>query len=145
MDTEAGVILGSVDTAPRPRHGERAAMIRKLSLRYPELGDYDIARKVGCDPANVTRVLQRFSGTLALDDLAEFQANRADVYDALQHRALASITDTHLSKSSALQLVTVAAILEDKRRLTMGQPTSIHVTALVDLVQVLRERRNEQE
>ena len=137
-------MLGA-DTAPQPRWGERAAMIRKLSIKYPELGHYDIARKVGCDPANVTRVLQRFSGKNAISDLQDFQANRADAYDALQHRALASITDEGLANSSPLQLVTVAAILEDKRRLTMGQPTSIHVTALVDLVQVLRERRNEQE
>ena len=71
----------------------------------------------------------------------DFQANKADIYDVIQSRALASITQEHLDKCSAVQLVTAAAILEDKSRLVRGQPTSIHVNALMDVAAMLREHR----
>ena len=139
-DAAPGVIIGSM-----PRHGERAALIRNLATRYPELSHPAIAQRVGSSPQNVDQVLSKFLGDNSLDDLRAFQGNETDILDAVRMRTVASITQDKLDKANALQLITGAAILMDKSRLLQGQPTSIHVTALVDLVQVLRERRNEQE
>ncbi len=41
--------------------------------------------------------------------------------------------------------MTVAAILEDKARLIRGQATSIHVHALLDVLDMIRERRDERD
>ena len=58
----------------------------------------------------------------------------------MQMRALASVTQDKLRKSSAGSLVTVAAILEDKARLVRGQATSINVQALLEVAELIRQR-----
>ena len=78
------------------------------------------------------------------DELREFQANKGDIYDAVQMRALGSVTSAKLQKASAGSLVTVAAILEDKARLIRGQASSIHVHALVDVLDALRMREEQE-
>ena len=118
-----------------------APHIRATKLRYPELPDAQVAKRVGCSASNVSQVMKRFLRKNSFADLQEFQAERANIYDAVQFQALASITPTKLAKSSAAQLVTMAAILEDKRRLTLGQPTSLHVHALIDVLKAIREKR----
>lgn len=125
---------------PKPRKGERAAQIRSLAVRYPELSHSDIAKTVGCDPSNVPRVLNTFLGTKSLDNLEEFRADKTQIFEALQYRALSSITDESLAKANPLQLITGAAILQDKIQLMSGLPTSIHVTALLDIADMLRKR-----
>lgn len=117
-----------------------APKIRKLKTRYPELGNTAIARQVGCSINNVDQVLRRFLGKTSVDDLRNFQEAKADVYDALQLRALGSITQAKLSKAPVVALVTSAAILEDKARLVRGQATGINVNVLMDLAEVLRSR-----
>ena len=125
---------------PAPRKGERAAQIRKLALRYPELSNSEIARKVGCRPQNVSGVLSTFLAGHSEEKLRDYQQNRADIFDAVGMRALSSITDDTLAKAGFQQLVTGAAILVDKSQLLRGQPTSIHVSALLDVLDVIRER-----
>jgi hypothetical protein len=117
-----------------------APLIRATKLRYPEFSEAQIAKRVGCSPSNVHQVLSVFLHGHSEQELREFQANKADIYDAVQLRALASVTQDKLRKSSAGSLVTVAAILEDKARLVRGQATSIHVHALVDVLDMLRAR-----
>lgn len=129
---------------PKPRHGERAARIREMYVKYPTLSNSGIARTVGCTPSNVDSVLKTFLGRQTVEDLRSFQANKADIYDAIQVRTLASITQEHLDKASALQLVTAAAIMEDKKRLVSGEPTSFHVTALIDVLTELRKHKREE-
>jgi hypothetical protein len=119
-----------------------APLIRATKARYPELSEAQIAKRVGCSPSNVHQVLTPFLHGHSEQELRDFQANKADIYDAVQMRALASVTQEKLRKSSAGSLVTVAAILEDKARLLRGQATSIHVSALLDLVELLREKRD---
>ena len=138
----AGVLVGA---ATQPRWGERAEHIRLLHDRYPAMPPSVIANKVGCDPSNVTRVINRYVKSVSLEELQDFQSTKADIYDAMQHKALSSITDESLSKCNALQLVTVAAILEDKNRLVRGQPTAIHAHVLVDVLAMLRERDSEEQ
>jgi hypothetical protein len=122
-----------------------APLIRTTKLRYPELSEGEIAKRVGCSPSNVHQVLSVFLHGHSERELRDFQANKADIYDTVQMRALASVTQDKLRKSSAGSLVTVAAILEDKVRLIRGQATSINVHALVDVLDMLRERRDERD
>jgi hypothetical protein len=117
-----------------------APLIRTTKLRYPELSEAEIAKRVGCSPSNVHQVLSVFLHGHSERELREFQANKADIYDAVQMRALASVTQEKLRKSSAGSLVTVAAILEDKARTLRGQPTAIHVQALLEVCDLLRQR-----
>ena len=125
---------------PKPRKGERAAKIRQLALRHPELSQADIAKKVGCKPQNVSGVLATFLADKKYDELQEFRENKTEIFEAVQYNALASITSDHLRNASFQQLVTGAAILQDKIQLMSGLPTSIHVTALVDVLEQLRKR-----
>ena len=135
-DAAPGVIIGSM-----PRHGERAALIRNLATRYPELSHPAIAQRVGCSPQNVDQVLSKFLGNNSLDDLRAFQGNETDILDAVRMRTVASITQDKLDKANALQLITGAAILQDKIQVMRGQPTSIHVHALVNVLDAIAEMR----
>jgi predicted transcriptional regulator len=116
-----------------------------MKMRFPELSEAQIAKRVGCDPANVHRVLTRFLGDKATEEeLAQYQSTKADVFDALQLRIHKSITDEDISKAPLLPRVTAAAILEDKARTIRGQATQINVSLLLDAVQAVREmRRND--
>jgi hypothetical protein len=120
-----------------------APLIRATKLRYPELSEADIAKRVGCSPSNVHQVLTPFLYGHSEQELRDFQANKANIYDAVQMRALGSVTQDKLRKSSATSLVTAAAILEDKARTTRGQPTNIHVQLLMEVCDLLRRQRDE--
>lgn len=139
----------STDAQLRPRSNTRntgaAPKIRKMKLRYPELSEVQIAKRVGCDPANVHRVLKRFLGKKqSQDDLRQFQADKADVFDALQHRALMSVTDAKLAKTGVRDLAVAAGIWEDKARIVRGQATQINVNVLLDAVQAIRDMRSKE-
>ena len=138
-DLPAGVVLGAEQSSFGQQTGA-AEHIRLLHDRFPAMSNTAIANKVGCDESNVRRVLQRYVRNCSLEELQDFQASKGDIYDAIQSKALSCITEDKLVHSSAVQLVTVAAILEDKSRLVRGQPTSIHVHALVDVLEALRVR-----
>lgn len=122
------------------RNGSAPA-IRKLHEKYPEMTKAAIARKVGCTPHNVSVVLAKYLHDTSPEGLADFQANKAEVYDALQHRLLSSLTPEKISNSKVMEAVTAAAILEDKARLVRGQATGINVTVLMDVAEAIRARR----
>ena len=137
---EQPTIEAKIQKSPKSRKGV-APLIRRLHLDYPELTDSQIARKVGCSPANVGIVLRRFLGKHTTAELSSFQENKADIYDALQLKVLSSVTESKLRKTPAISLITGAAILEDKARLVRGQATGINVTALVDVAELLRNQQ----
>lgn len=122
-----------------------APQIRALKERFPEMAPSAIARRVGCDPSNVTRVLQTYLNGASIEDLRGFQENKADVYDSLQRSILESITAGDFVKAPLMARVTSAAILEDKARLVRGQATSINVNVLMDVVDAIRTRRDNQQ
>lgn len=122
----------------RPPHGTRAALIRRMKCRYPELSEAQIGRRVGCSRQNVNQVLAAFLDGHSEAELRDFQAQKADIYDAIQQRALECVTSAKLQKSSAPSLVTAAAILEDKARLVRGQATGINVQVLMDVASMIR-------
>ena len=138
---DPGVLLGA--DSHFGSHTGAAEHIRLLHDRFPNMSNTAIANKVGCDESNVRRVLQRYVRDCSIEELRDFQANQGDIYDAIQHKALSSITDTALAKCNALQLVTVAAVAMDKSRLVRGQPTALHAHILVDVLDLLRHKDGE--
>jgi hypothetical protein len=141
LEVENAVVLPA--DKPKPRKGERAAKIRQLHTDYPELSQSAIARKVGCHPDNVYQVLRRFSGRDNPAHLEGFRAHKVDIFEMVQSRMLASITDEKLAKESAYSAVVAASIIQDKIQLMSGLPTSIHVTALLDIADQLRKREDQ--
>ena len=124
------------------RHTGVAPAIRRMKMQYKELSEAQIAKRVGCDPANVHRVLKRFLGAGITDqDQEAFQNNTADVFDRLTHRFLASITDEDIAKAQLLPRVTSAAILHDKARTIRGQATGINAVMMMDVVEALKARQ----
>jgi hypothetical protein len=88
-------------------------------------------------------VLSKFLGTTSESELRSFQGAKADIYDALQHKLLASLTDEKISKTNAVSAITGAAILEDKARLVRGQATGINVSVLMDVVEAIKARQSQ--
>jgi hypothetical protein len=130
-----------VKTPKSSRPTGAARRIRKLKVQHPEFSDSDIARIVGCNSSNVSRVLKRFLGELNEGDVQTFQQRKADMYDALQVRMLGSITDADILKTPVGTRVISAGVLYDKAALTRGQATQINVNVLLDAVQAIREMR----
>lgn len=134
--------------APRISRANKgtAPRIRRMKLQYPELSEGQIAKRVGCSPANVHNVLKRFLGQEHAEfDLKEYQESKADIYDAIQMRTLVSITNADIAKAPLMARVTSAAILEDKARTIRGQATQINVNVLLDAVNAVREMRDKQD
>ena len=140
---DPGVLLGA-DSRPDPPKGKRAAEIRYLHDKYPELSNSALARRVGCDESNVRQVLRSYLRAIPISDIDEFREDKALILESIQHRTLASITDRDIANSSFSQRIVATAIMEDKIRLMRGQPTSIHVHALVDVLDALRMRDSEE-
>lgn len=132
----------TINILNKSSHRGAAAKIRKLKLKYPELSNAEIGRTVGCTEGNVRSVLRQFLRDATESDLRDYQANKADVFDALGLQLLQSLTPSKLEKASALQAVTAAAILQDKTQVLRGQATSINVTVLMDVVEAIRARRD---
>ena len=118
-----------------------APLIRSTKLRYPELSDAEIAKRVGCTGQNVGKVLSAFLSDKTFEDVLEFRDSKAQIFEAVQYRTLASITEEDIAKASYLQRITGAAILQDKIQLIRGQPTSIHVHALIDVLDAIAAKR----
>jgi len=136
MATPADVLEQAATTGKRGL----APVIRKMALTYPELTNTQIADAVGCTRQNVSCVLDSFLAGTSPETLADFQSNKADVYDALQLRLLGSLTQEKIDKSKPMEIITGAAILEDKARLVRGQATGINVNVLLDVAEALRNR-----
>ena len=145
LSADPGILLGADSSigTQQPRWGSRASMIRKIAAKYPELSQGDIAKRVGCSPQNVSEVLAKFLADTSPEYLDDYQANKPAVFEALQYRTLASITQEDITNSSFMQRVTAAAILQDKIALMRGQPTAIHAHLLVDVLDMLRVREQE--
>lgn len=139
MDTIEGQVPGSIS-------GQRkgvAPAIRALHDRYPGMTKSAIARKVGCSPENVSQVLRNYLENTSIEELRDYQSNRADIFDALGHRLLSSLTKEKLEKSKPMEAVTAAAILFDKARLERGQATGINVEVLMDVAEAIRAHRSQ--
>lgn len=135
---DSGPVL--VETPLKASHRGCAPHIRALHTRYPEMPASAIAETVGCTTSNVYSVLDTFLGSTSREALQGFQDNKADIYDALQFKLLKSLDDEKISKAKPMEIITGAAILEDKARLVRGLATGINVNVLMDVVEALRAR-----
>jgi hypothetical protein len=117
-----------------------ATRVIKLKLKHPELTHGEIAKTVGCTRANVSGVLATFLAGTSDETLRDFQERKADVFDSLQYRLLSSLTPSKIAKAKPMEIITGAAILEDKARLVRGQATGINVNVLLDVVDAMRAR-----
>ena len=136
----AGTVIVDPDK-PKPRKGEMAAQVRRLKTRYPEMTAYAIAKRVGCSENSARGVLRTFLGTHTEDTLRQYQAAKADVCDSIAMRCLENVTDEKLAKTPAVSLITGAAIMIDKSQLLSGQPTSINMTAFVDVLEAIKAQQ----
>jgi hypothetical protein len=147
---ESGAVAPARTHRIRPRINTAnkgvAPAIRKAKLQYPELTNSQIAKRVGCDPSNVTRVLARFLGNNnTAQDLQDYKEHKGDIWDSVAMRAVMSIDDAKLHKSSASQLMMVAGIAFDKSQLVHGQATQINVSVLTNLLDEARAERDRQD
>jgi hypothetical protein len=131
--------LPLVKPGSHPPPGFRAMLIRRTKLKYPEMSESAIARKVGCAPSNVHRVLKLYLSDYSQRDLEDYHQNRANILDSLQLRILRSITDEDIRKASLKDRMIAFGIAYDKARLENGQATSINMNVILDAVNAARE------
>jgi len=145
LTDDPGVLMGTNADEQQRQYawGERAAEIRRLSLKYPELSQAQIASMVGCSHQRVSQVLAEFLADTSPEHIEDFRTDKASILETIQYRMLATITQDKLEKQSALQLVTGAAIIQDKLQLLRGQPTSIQAHMIVDVLDALRTKEGE--
>lgn len=101
-----------------------------------------IAKATGRSRESIKRHLDKPE---VMDMVSNEREEMIEIYRDRSRACAVAITDEKISKASALQLATASGILLDKSLLLSGQPTSIHVTALVDVLDVLRVRRDEED
>src|SRR5271157_3957197 len=79
--------------------------------------------------------------------IAQVRDERTELVELYRQKArdcVAAIDDEKIAKSSALQLATASGICLDKSLLLSGQPTSINVVALMDVLDLIQQRRHEE-
>ena len=141
--TEPTIETSRVKRSVNSANTGAAPAIRKAKLQYPELTNSQIAKRVGCDPSNVTRVLARFLGNNnTTQDLQDYKEQKGDIWDSLAMKAVMSIDDAKLETATAVQLATVAGIAFDKSQLTRGLATQVNVSVLLDLRDAIRDMRD---
>jgi hypothetical protein len=112
-----------------------------IAMAADGVSQWRIAKAVGRSRNMVKNVLAEPETQLAVTDE---KAELSELYRTKAHDCVVGITDEKIAKSSALQLATASAICLDKSLLLRGQPTSIHVTALVSVLDSLRMRDDEE-
>src|SRR5271157_793420 len=67
-----------------------------------------------------------------------------EIYRETARACVVAIDDEKIAKSSALQLATASGICLDKSLLLDGRPTSINVVVLMELLDLIQQRRDEE-
>ena len=124
--------------APKGIDIENLIDYRKRGLTLQE-----IATLTGCSKQSVHERLQLAD----LDGLEAFRKHKDIALEHKQRAIVKSLTDAKVKEMSGLQLITGAAILEDKVRAIRGQATEIidHRHLVLDLSEAIKRLREEQE
>jgi hypothetical protein len=70
----------------------------------------------------------------------------AAMFDSVAHRSLAGVTSSDIEKANLVQKLTSAGIAVDKAAMLRGElPPTIHINMLVDVLELLRLRREEED
>src|SRR5208337_5574284 len=100
-----------------------------------------ISQAIGKDRVAIKRHLD------TPEAIAQVRDERTELVELYRQKArdcVAAIDDEKIAKSSALQLATASGICLDKSLLLSGQPTSINVVALMDVLDLIQQRRHEE-
>lgn len=95
----------------------------------------------GFSPHRIAGTLERSPHTIR-GYIADAQERIATKLEAVAERAIDSITEKDYTKASLVQKITGAAIAIDKRQLLLGRFTSINVTALWEMLNMIRDMRD---
>ncbi len=125
-----------------PTERETIPLADLIAYRKKNLTLEEIAKLTGCTRQNVQ---QRFAAA-NLEGLERFQEHKDRVLEAKQSEIVNQLTDAKVKGMSGLQLITGAAILEDKIRAIRGQASEIidHRHLVVDLGKAIEAMRAEQ-
>ena len=119
-----------------PSLEEREQIITMSAAGVPK---HRIAKTLKRDPKMVKRVL---ADPDVLEAVSDERTELVEIYRDRARACVIAIDDEKIAKSSALQLATSSGILLDKSLLLSGQPTSVNVVALMDVAELIRERRD---
>ena len=129
-----------------PTERETIPLADLIAYRKKNLTLEEIAKLTGCTKQNVQQRFERAN----LEGLERFQEHKDKVLEAKQFEIVNQLTDEKVKKMSGLQLVTGAAILQDKITALRGQATAIidhrHLVVNLDkaIDALMRERGQEQ-
>lgn len=115
-----------ISASPTKRDTRNKHIDHSKTIEYAQQGmsHAEIAKLQGCNPSNITRVLQRYGVIQPYSVITEYREHKADILAGLQHRLLSSISDSDIKKISPAQRIMAAGLLYDKERLERGQSTS---------------------
>jgi len=113
-----------------------------LAYRKKGLSSSEIGAIVGCSSQNV---LARLAAE-EIETLDNFRDNKDTVFEHLQRKVVKTIGDDQLKSMSGLQLITGAAILQDKIQVIRGLSSEIidHRVLTLDLNKAIEQLRAEQ-
>lgn len=110
----------------RKVNGSKTSVATKqaiIALSRGNATNAEIQRRLHVGPSTVQTVLTAQAKWEDAKTVESIRKGNAAFWWVTSRRALESITDEKLSKSSALQVATIAAISTDKARLSEGLPT----------------------
>ena len=152
-----GTILEPTPAAPdrpKPRKHERAEMSGKpkepltteqqkqaTTLSAAGWSQTKISKTIGRSRSAVKRYLEKPE---AIAIVRDERAELGELYRQKARACVVAIDDEKINKSSALQLATAAGICTDKALLLAGEPTSMNVVALMEVLHVIRHRDQEE-
>jgi len=84
----------------------------------PALTTRQIAKLANTDHSHVVKTLQRYG--VDHGAVESYQKHRADIFDGVCSRLLASVTDSDINKASLMQRMASVGVLYDKMRIERG-------------------------
>lgn len=84
----------------------------------PGLTTRQIAKLADTDHSHVVKTLQRYG--VDYGAVESYQKHRADIFDGVCSRLLASVTDSDINKASLMQRMASVGVLYDKMRIERG-------------------------
>lgn len=152
--TSAGTVTPTALDKPKPRNHNRNAMSGKskepmtveqkqqaITMAAAGHSCNKISQAIGKDRVTIKRHLDTPG---VIEQVRDEQQELVELYRQKARDCVAAIDDEKIAKASALQLATSSGILLDKSLLLSGQPTSINVVALMDVLDVIQQRRDDE-
>lgn len=108
---------------------------------HPKLSTRQVAKICDTDHAYVVQVMQRYN--IARQETKDFQNNKVEILQGIQHRILKSITDEDIQKAPMGSRVLAVAQLIDKERLIEGLSTSNTAVIHADIEQLRHDKHTQ--